>query len=298
MRIKDWIYLNRKEGEDRRIDYPYIIITGILIVLNIYCFYQSLFRGLPDSERGTYGDMFGGLNTLFSGFAFIGLLITIVMQIQESKRSSNENLKNLKLIQNQIALSSQSNSINTLTNYINSAGNNSVYVEECRTILDNIILEKLYGEYRPYLLPELHAVKFENDDHYTLSNPGVDCIVNLNKNGKNVKFFSKENGEMHFIPKQSIVLVKGQDIFFKILYKTKQIKLPISVSYFEGDFMLIFDAKEIGGASNMLVGNLYFRPSYDSKKIIKVRSRQGVMELLNRDSLSLGEAFENNSKIF
>ncbi len=34
-------------------------------------------------DRGTYGDMFGPVNALFSGFAFAGLIITLVMQHDE-----------------------------------------------------------------------------------------------------------------------------------------------------------------------------------------------------------------------
>lgn len=34
-------------------------------------------------ERGTYGDMYGALNTLFSGFAFVGIIISILMQNKE-----------------------------------------------------------------------------------------------------------------------------------------------------------------------------------------------------------------------
>jgi len=32
------------------------------------------------AERGTFGDMFGGLNTVFAGFAFAGLIVAILMQ--------------------------------------------------------------------------------------------------------------------------------------------------------------------------------------------------------------------------
>lgn len=35
------------------------------------------------TERGTFGDMFGGLNTLFAGLAFAGLIYAIFLQSQE-----------------------------------------------------------------------------------------------------------------------------------------------------------------------------------------------------------------------
>lgn len=33
--------------------------------------------------RGTFGDMFGAVNALFSGLAFAGLIITLIMQHEE-----------------------------------------------------------------------------------------------------------------------------------------------------------------------------------------------------------------------
>lgn len=35
------------------------------------------------SERGQFGDLFGGLNTLFSGFAFAGIIVAIWLQRKE-----------------------------------------------------------------------------------------------------------------------------------------------------------------------------------------------------------------------
>lgn len=36
-----------------------------------------------DENRGTFGDMFGGANALFSGLAFSGIIITIILQMRE-----------------------------------------------------------------------------------------------------------------------------------------------------------------------------------------------------------------------
>lgn len=56
------------------------------------------------SEMGTYGDMYGALNTLFSGVAFLGLLITIFIQIwlhyreQELKKKEKRDKAKNKLV--------------------------------------------------------------------------------------------------------------------------------------------------------------------------------------------------------
>ena len=42
------------------------------------------------TNAGTFGDMFGGLNTLFTGFAFAGLVYTIVLQRKALRQAENE----------------------------------------------------------------------------------------------------------------------------------------------------------------------------------------------------------------
>lgn len=85
------------------------IITFCVVVLGLYLFtfylYPSLIHGylIKNVEgynisndllgRGTYGDMYGALNTFFSGLAFIGLIVTIGVQIylhEEEKRVDRE----------------------------------------------------------------------------------------------------------------------------------------------------------------------------------------------------------------
>ena len=41
-------------------------------------------------ERGTFGDMFGAVNALFSGLAFAGLIVTLIMQHDELKLQREE----------------------------------------------------------------------------------------------------------------------------------------------------------------------------------------------------------------
>lgn len=54
------------------------------------------------SSMGTYGDLYGGLNTFFAGLAFVGLIITIIIQHQEMRetREEFEEQTNLMLRQN------------------------------------------------------------------------------------------------------------------------------------------------------------------------------------------------------
>jgi hypothetical protein len=63
-----------------------VLITIYLLCLDkVFCSW---------TEKGTFGDSFGALNTLFSGLAFAGLLITILIQKEELKDQKNEFLLN------------------------------------------------------------------------------------------------------------------------------------------------------------------------------------------------------------
>ena len=63
-----------------------IAIIGLWIISN---FILPLF--IPsDKERALWGDSFGGLNSLFSGMAFAGIIYTILLQRKELKLQREE----------------------------------------------------------------------------------------------------------------------------------------------------------------------------------------------------------------
>lgn len=57
-------------------------IIGIITIFGVY-FAISTFFYPNMMSRGQFGDTFGGLNTLFSGFAFLGIIYTILLQREE-----------------------------------------------------------------------------------------------------------------------------------------------------------------------------------------------------------------------
>lgn len=61
------------------------IIILIIIIFVIFFAYIFIVKGLYSdiTKRGLFGDMFGGLNALFSGLAFVGVIYAIVLQKEE-----------------------------------------------------------------------------------------------------------------------------------------------------------------------------------------------------------------------
>ncbi|OMF06288.1 hypothetical protein MHI48_20295 [Paenibacillus sp. FSL H7-0942] len=63
-----------------------LIATGIIIIWA--GFGWGINTWINPSYRGTFGDMFGAVNSLFSGLAFAGLIYTIAVQRQELQAQS------------------------------------------------------------------------------------------------------------------------------------------------------------------------------------------------------------------
>lgn len=102
------------------------VLSGILIVV----FMDNW------SDRGTFGDLFGAVNALFSGLAFAALIYTIVLQRDEIKQNREEIVLNRKelakgsklqqkaqeVLIEQVAqthLSAKMNAMRTLVDYYN-----------------------------------------------------------------------------------------------------------------------------------------------------------------------------------
>jgi len=77
-------------------------VIGLWLITFLSFTFLSHFRWFDVGDRGTFGDMFGGLNSLFSGLAFAGIVFTILLQRIELKyqreelRLTRETLKDQK----------------------------------------------------------------------------------------------------------------------------------------------------------------------------------------------------------
>lgn len=72
-----------------------LIFIWMLAIVSLLWFtnmYLVVFENKKDSDfdKGTFGDMFGAVNALFSGLAFAGLIYTAMMQREELKLQREE----------------------------------------------------------------------------------------------------------------------------------------------------------------------------------------------------------------
>lgn len=98
--ISFWFYNNKHIRHWRAFFFGSIGVVLCAVVFPYFLRHVTHIKVI--SEMGPYGDVYGGLNTFFTGLAFVGLIITIALQHQEMRetRKEFEEQTNLMLRQN------------------------------------------------------------------------------------------------------------------------------------------------------------------------------------------------------
>ena len=68
-----------------------VVVCGIVVILWLTNYWHLFHES--ETTRGTFGDMFGAVNALFSGLAFAGVVVAILLQghqIEEARRQSRD----------------------------------------------------------------------------------------------------------------------------------------------------------------------------------------------------------------
>jgi Putative phage abortive infection protein len=84
---------NRDLTDDENIEVPFkiFVITALLVLLIQIIGGLFIVRSLDDwNKRSSFGEMFGAINTLFSGWAFAGIIYAILLQRRELKLQRRE----------------------------------------------------------------------------------------------------------------------------------------------------------------------------------------------------------------
>ncbi|MBO6794732.1 MAG: hypothetical protein JJ895_12545 [Balneolaceae bacterium] len=69
-----------KDELNKSISWGWLIVVLIMVLL---LWSANYFILNDNSQKGVYGDMFGAVNALFSGFAFVGVIYAILLQRKE-----------------------------------------------------------------------------------------------------------------------------------------------------------------------------------------------------------------------
>lgn len=105
---------------------PLYILFGIVVIAQIIIGFTTYISFESWSDRGTFGDMFGGVNALFSGLAFAGVIYAIFLQSKELElqreelRLTREELnKSASAQSNQVVIMEATAKLNTVSATIN-----------------------------------------------------------------------------------------------------------------------------------------------------------------------------------
>ena len=87
--------MSKDKSSKKQVSIKTIIWFATIIVV-VFWSVNFLLLKLEANERGVFGDMFGAVNSLFSGLAFAGIIITIFLQSKELKLQRKELKKTKK----------------------------------------------------------------------------------------------------------------------------------------------------------------------------------------------------------
>ena len=143
-----------------------IVVCTILYTIVVFLFYCG-----ESTKIGEFGDLFGGLNALFSGLAFAGVIITILMQMQELKEnrevmkaSVKEQKESQEALNKQLESMRISSRIDAFSSYMNNTkgtDDNDKY-EIAKKAL-KLLTEEMFTDekFEPILRPNIEFLKFE-----------------------------------------------------------------------------------------------------------------------------------------
>ncbi|EAR13747.1 hypothetical protein PI23P_04597 [Polaribacter irgensii 23-P] len=119
-KIKHKLKTNKKMMKKTKLIWMICFVLIIIITLALnWCFFYN------DINRGTFGDMFGAANALFSGLAFAGIIYTILLQREDLKSTKEE----FKIQQFETNLYNLINSHLKIVEQLGVKGDNGIYIK-------------------------------------------------------------------------------------------------------------------------------------------------------------------------
>ncbi len=112
-----------------------IALTLTITIFVVYYLIVSHYITTP-SEQGQFGDMFGTINALFSGLAFLGLTFTILQQNELIKQNSNQIAQSKKEFDTELR-------IKALTTLITINQNKYIQIKDVNHLESNELQKKI-----------------------------------------------------------------------------------------------------------------------------------------------------------
>ena len=155
---------NNKETKSRLWIWIVVAIGVVLVLWGLNWCGVSNFINEP-TNQGTFGDMFGAVNALFSGLAFAGLIITLLYQREELKLQREELQETRKELKEQNKTMKRQRFENTFFNMLSlqqeivaNLSVESKEVNRAEVVKGREVFEKIYEGINVYLLYELQSI--------------------------------------------------------------------------------------------------------------------------------------------
>ena len=189
--------MEKEKEAEKESNWKYIVIFLLaLLVVVVLCYvnYRYAYK-LDKDERGIFGDMFGAVNALFSGLAFAGLIVTLIMQHDELKLQRKEiSQTNQELAAQKIEFEKQNKNLqtqrfeNTLFNMLSTQ----------QRIVDGLIYEHQKGT---------RVFKSFYNETYISAAPRARC---------GIRSFIKDYGLKHY---RQVTEISIFNVYFRHLYR-------------------------------------------------------------------------------
>jgi len=79
-----------QNNQDKDTGFIWTSVIVTIVIIGLWIGTYILLHGKEPLDRGTFGDMFGSINALFSGLALAGIILTILLQRKELKLQREE----------------------------------------------------------------------------------------------------------------------------------------------------------------------------------------------------------------
>lgn len=152
-------FMNNKKTDYLRM----FVIIAICFIVIVMCTTLYFGHDVDESVRGTFGDMFGAANALFTGLSFVGLIVTILLQRRDINAQRDE--VTLQSFENTFynLLQIHRETVNNLEkNKVSRKTSGGITVEKDISIKGRAVFIHIYGRY----IDHLTADRKFNDNAY------------------------------------------------------------------------------------------------------------------------------------